>query len=147
MRDMDQWLIAIVLDFSKEDQVLWFEDALPWVDTFVEVKSVFVPSPSRIIDVFVIVVDVCASCLMQFLVVDNIDETSIVSDVLAKWRKHANELLRNEDVWTATSGNTVPITEFLCSENLPTSQVTHVSPTNQMVPKISCHEVNITRAR
>lgn len=126
MRDMDQWLIAIVLDFSKEDQVLWFEDALPWVDTFVEIKSVFVPSPSRIIDVFVIVVDVCASCLMQFLVVDNIDETSIVSDVLAKWRKHVNELLRNEDVWTATSGDTVPITEFLGSENLPSSQATHV---------------------
>jgi hypothetical protein len=74
------------------------------VDAFVEIKSVFVPSPSRIIDVFVIVVDVCASCLMQFFVVDNIDETSIVSDVLAKWRKHVNELLRNEDVWTATSG-------------------------------------------
>ena len=126
MRDMDQWLIVIVLDFSKEDQVLWFEDILSWVDAFVEIKSVFVPCPSRITGVFVIVVDVCASCLMQFFVVDNIDETSIVSDVLAKWRKHVNELLRNEDVWTATSGDTVPITEFLGSENLPSSQATHV---------------------
>ena len=135
MCDMDQWFIAIVLDFTKEDQVLWFEDALLWVNALVEIESVFVSPACRIIDVFVIVVDVCASCLMQFLVVDNIDETSIVSDILAKWRKHANELLRNEDVWTATSGNTVPITEFLCSENLPTSQVTHVSPTKQMFLK------------
>ena len=130
MRDMDQWFIAIVLNITKEDQFLWFEDVLPWVDTFVEIKSVFVPSTLRIIDVFVIVVDVRAGCLIQFIVVDNIDETSIVSDVLAKWRKHVNELLRDEDVWTATSGDTVPISELLRSENLPTSQATHVCPTS-----------------
>ena len=135
MRDMDQWFIAIVLNITKEDQVLWFEDALPRVDAFVEVESVFVPSTLRIIDVFVIVVDVRASCLIQFIVVDNIDETSIVSDVLAKWRKHVNELLRDEDVWTATSRDTFPVTELLRSENLPTSQVTHVSPTKQMFLK------------
>ena len=118
MRDMDQWFIAIVLNFTKENHVIGFENALPWVDAFVEIKSVFVPSALRIIDVFVIVVDVRASCLIQFIVVDNIDETSIVSDVLAKWRKHVNELLRD--------GDTFPVTELLLSENLPTSQATHV---------------------
>ena len=81
---MDQWFFAIVLNITKEDQVLWFEDVLPWVDTFVEIKSVFVPSTLRIIDVFVIVVDVRAGCLIQFIVVDNIDETSVVSEIFAQ---------------------------------------------------------------
>lgn len=92
---MDQWLIAIVIDFTKEDQVLWFEDVLPRVDAFVEIKSVFVPSTLRIIDVFVIVVNVRACGLIKLIVVDNIDETTVISDVLAKWREHLDELLRD----------------------------------------------------
>ena len=95
MRDMDQWFIAIVLNITKADQVLWFEDVLPWVNTFVEIKSVFVPSTLRIIDVFVIVVDVRACGLIQLIVVDYIDETTVISDVLAKRREHLDELLRD----------------------------------------------------
>ena len=92
---MDQWLIAIVLDYSKEDQVIWFEDALIWVDTFVEVESVLVPSTFGIINVFVIVVNVRACGLIKLIVVDNIDETTVISDVLAKRREHLDELLRD----------------------------------------------------
>lgn len=93
MCDMDQWFIAIVLDFTKEDQVLWFEDALLWVNAFVEIESVFVSPACRIIDVFVIVVDVRACGLIQLIVVDYIDETTVISDVLAKRREHLDELL------------------------------------------------------
>lgn len=92
---MDQWFIAFVLDFTKEDQVLWFEDALLWVNAFVEIESVFVSPAYRIIDVFVIVVDVRAHGLIQLIVVDYIDETTVISDVLAKRREHLDELLRD----------------------------------------------------
>ena len=39
MGDMDQWFIAVVLNFTKEDQVIGFENALSRVDAFVEIKD------------------------------------------------------------------------------------------------------------
>ena len=92
---MNQWFIAIVFNFTKEDQVIRFEHALLGVDTFVKIESIFISPACWIIDVFVIVVDVRACGLIQLIVVDNIDETTVISDVLAKRREHLDELLRD----------------------------------------------------
>lgn len=51
-----------------------------------------------------------------------------------------NELLRNEDVWAATSGNTFSVTEFLSSKNLATSQGAHVLSLISVVSNIYHHE-------
>lgn len=93
MCDMNQRFVALVLDFSEEDQVIGFEHALFGVDTFVEVESIFVSPACWVIDVFVVVIYERACSLIQLIIVDNINETTVVSDVLAKRRKHVNELL------------------------------------------------------